>query len=91
MPVPYSSGCMGNKVLLELWTSHMASHVTAYKDTGKIGTAKKIMEEHRCLWPRIIGWFFLVCLFVFLLWFYNFFVKILCQKISMSEFVALYG
>ena len=59
MPVPYSSGWMGNKVLLELWTSHMA--VTAYKDTGKISTAKKIMEEHRCLWPRIIGFVFFFC------------------------------
>ena len=36
----------------------MASHVTAYKDTGKIGAAKIIIEEHRCLWPRVIGFFF---------------------------------
>ena len=61
-------------------------HLTACQEAGKSGTAKKVIEQHGCPWPRIV-----VFLFFYLLWFYNFFIKILCQKINVSEFLTFYG
>lgn len=61
------------------------SHVTASQEAGKSGTAKKIIEGHSVPWPRIVECFFY---FFNLLWFYNFFMKIPCQTISVSEFLT---